>query len=78
MATTTDDAETRHGRLSAGGYTAGDIAALVPCSTRHIRRLDAMRAIPGRFTVGRLVRWHKRLVDEWVTAGCPLRRAVRG
>jgi predicted DNA-binding transcriptional regulator AlpA len=72
VATTTADPPTKLGILERAGYTADDIAALVPCSTRHVRRLDSMRAIPGRFALGRLVRWHRRLVDEWIAAGCPL------
>ena len=72
MATTTTNISTKLSTLERAGYTVGDIAALVPCSTRHIRRLDSMRAIPGRYTLGRLVRWHRKLVEEWIADGCPL------
>ena len=72
MATITADTSNKLSTLERAGYTAGDIAALVPCSTRHIRRLDSMRAIPGRYTLGRLVRWHRKLVEEWIADGCPL------
>jgi predicted DNA-binding transcriptional regulator AlpA len=72
VATTIADPPTKLDKLERAGYTADDIAALVPCSARHIRRLDSMRAIPGRYTLGRLVRWHRKMVDEWISAGCPL------
>lgn len=72
MATTTADPPTKLNTLESAGYIADDIAALVPCSKRHVRRLDSMRAIPGRYTLGRLVRWHRKLVDGWISAGCPL------
>lgn len=73
MANTPPDPLKKLTALERMGYTADDIAALVPCSTRMVRRLDALRAIPGRYTVGlRLVRWHRQQVDEWIAAGCPV------
>lgn len=76
MANRDPDTSKKLGTLERAGYTVGDIAALVPCSKRHVRRLDSMRAIPGRYTVGRLVRWHRKQVDEWISAGCPLPRST--
>lgn len=55
----------------AGTYTASDIAALLKCSTRHVRRLDDRRLIPGRIATGRLVRFARQLVDRWILDGCP-------
>ncbi len=72
MATMIVFTSTKLSTLERAGYTAADIAALVPCSTRHIRRLDSMRAIPGRYTLGRLVRWHRKRVEEWIADGCQL------
>lgn len=55
----------------AGTYTADDIAVLLKCSTRHVRRLDDRRLIPGRIATGRLVRFACKLVDQWILDGCP-------
>ncbi len=52
--------------LASGTYTIEHIAELLCCSTRHVRRLDAQRAIPGRISLGRLVRFSRRQVDAWL------------
>ena len=72
MDTPSVDTSQKLATLERAGYTHHDIAAIRQCSVRLVRRLDAMRAIPGRYTIGRLVRFHKQLVDEWIAAGCPL------
>jgi excisionase family DNA binding protein len=51
---------------SEGTYTALDLAKMLQCSIRHVRNLDERRVIPGRLSVGRLVRFSKRAVDEWI------------
>jgi excisionase family DNA binding protein len=55
----------------SGTYTTDDIAALLKCSPRHVRRLDDRRLIPGRIAAGRLVRFACKLVDQWILDGCP-------
>ena len=57
---------------STGTYTVGDVAELLGCSTRHVRRLaDAGRMPRPLSTIGRLVRWRRADVDQWLAAGCP-------
>ena len=60
------------GNLATSLYTIVNVADLTQASVRHVRRLDARRVIPGRITIGRLVRFHRQLVDEWIAAGCPI------
>jgi excisionase family DNA binding protein len=55
-----------------------DIAKLLKTGERTARRLDRSRAIPGRFTVGRLVRFHRGLVLEWIGQGCPTASNAEG
>ncbi|MFO0813581.1 MAG: excisionase family DNA-binding protein [Gemmatales bacterium] len=50
----------------AGTYTVEQMAELLNCSLRHVRRLDAEGTIPGRLTLGRLVRFSRRQVDAWL------------
>lgn len=52
---------------ATGTYTAEQLAELLNCSPRHVRRLDAMGEIPGRLTLGRLVRYSRRQVDAWLS-----------
>lgn len=68
---------------STGTYTVGDVAKLLGCSTRHVRRLaDAGRMPRPLATIGRLVRWRCSTgnpmtgVDDWLTAGCPSCRSA--
>jgi excisionase family DNA binding protein len=65
MATITDPTEKRQS-LENGTYDVLDLAALMKCSTRHVRRMIDAREIPGLIRFGRLVRFHKRIVDEWL------------
>jgi hypothetical protein len=56
----------------------GDVARMLKASERTVRRFDSMRAVPGRFCVGRLVRFRRELVLEWISDGCPLPRTGKG
>ena len=67
MTTTTTPAEKRQA-LENGTYDVPDLAAMLKCSERHVRRMIDARQIPGIIRLGRLVRFHKRLVDEWLTS----------
>jgi len=53
-----------------GTYSADDIRRLLGCSTRHVRRLHDARLMPPGFHIGRLVRWDRRVIDEWIDGGC--------
>jgi excisionase family DNA binding protein len=53
------------------GVTAEQIAAALQVSLKSVRRLDAERLIPGRFLVGRRVRFKRDLVEKWIGEGCP-------
>ncbi len=58
-------------RLSAATYTVAELAGLLQCSERHVHRLHDQKLVPGVIRAGRLLRFHRRLVDEWLAAGCP-------
>lgn len=68
--------------VSAAGSSTGmgdvdAIAALIPCSPRHVRRRAAAGLMPRPVHVGRLVRFRLRTGDpktsvlDWIEAGCP-------
>lgn len=48
-----------------------DVAAILGCSTRHVRRLVNSNRIPRPVKLGALLRWIKTDVDQWIAAGCP-------
>ena len=56
---------------STGTYTVDGIADLLDCSPRHIRRMADSGAMPRPIHIGRLVRWRRADVDQWLAAGCP-------
>ena len=56
---------------STGTYDVDDIATLLKASTRHVRRLADSGAMPRPIHIGRLVRWQKSTIDEWIAKGCP-------
>ena len=65
MATITDPAEKKQA-LEGGTYDVPDLAALMKCSERHVRRMIDAREIPGLIRFGRLVRFYKGIVEAWL------------
>jgi excisionase family DNA binding protein len=61
----------RPARLDGGLYTVGDIAALLQASERHVWRLHDAGKMPRCVRLGRLVRWPKKLIDDWIASECP-------
>ncbi len=61
-------------RPEPAAYDAADIARLLGCSVRHVRRLHDAGRMPSGFRLGRLVRWPRAAIDEWISGGC---RSVR-
>lgn len=47
-------------------------------STRHVERLADAGKMPAGLKVGRLRRWSRRAIREWVEAGCPSCRKPAG
>ena len=62
---------------STGMYDVDSLAVVLGCSTRHVRRLADMGAMPRPIHLGRLVRWNKNAVDQWLAAGCPSCRPTK-
>ena len=55
--------------------TVDDFAALLQVSTRQIYLMEGDgRLGPVRVQIGRAVRFRRREVEDWIAAGCPLRR----
>jgi len=53
--------------LEHGTYAVPDVAALLKCSERHVRDMVAGSEIPGVIRLGRLVRFHKGIIHDWLT-----------
>jgi excisionase family DNA binding protein len=66
-ATIPDRSETAESPL----YTVDQVAAVLQCSVRNIWKLADSGDLPGMVRIGRLVRWRKSDVSNWLAAGCP-------
>ena len=51
--------------------TVDDIARMLTCSPRHVRRLVDSGRMPAPLRLGRLCRWRADVIAEWIDAGCP-------
>jgi len=47
-------------------YTATEVAMLLKCSVRHVRRKTDAGEIPGAVRSGRLVRYSREAVNRWL------------
>ena len=58
-------------RLPTLLYTTEDVASLLQCSTKNVRRLIDVDGIPGVTRIGKLLRFNAQAVDDWISRGCP-------
>lgn len=47
------------------------VAKLLNCSRRHVMRLSRSPAMPPPIRLGKLLRWSRTTLDEWIASGCP-------
>ena len=62
-------------RIPSELLDVGAVAQLLGVSARHVYRLTDAGHMPKPVRLGRLVRWPRKSVLDWIAAGCP---AVRG
>jgi len=51
--------------------TAKDIAALCGVSVRTVWEWRAAGRLPAPIRLGRLIRWRRKDIEDWIEAGCP-------
>jgi excisionase family DNA binding protein len=47
------------------------VAEMLTCSPRHVYRLSDCGEMPRPVKVGRLVRWRRKELEDWIADGCP-------
>jgi excisionase family DNA binding protein len=52
------------------------VADMLGASPRHVYRLADAGRLPAPIKLGALVRWPRRIVLDWIAAGCPAVRTV--
>lgn len=50
------------------------VAEMLNCSTRTVRRLAETGKMPRSLKLGALLRWKRVAIQEWIEAGCPAMR----
>jgi excisionase family DNA binding protein len=51
--------------------SADQVATVLSCSVRHVRRLIDSGHMPRPIKLGALLRWRKIDIERWVEGGCP-------
>jgi excisionase family DNA binding protein len=51
--------------------TVNDVAAMLSCSTRHVRRLIDAGLCPAPLRLSKLVRLRRSDIEQWIADGCP-------
>lgn len=51
--------------------TINELASLMRCSTRTVRRQIDLGRIPRPFRFGALLRWPRQQIIAWIAQGCP-------
>ena len=54
-----------------------EFATMLVCSVKHVRRMADSGKCPAPIRLGALQRWSRKVVDDWIAAGCPPIRQVR-
>ena len=57
--------------------TVDDIAKLMKCSPKHIRRMADAGRMPRAVKFGSLHRWNRKIIEQWIADGCPNSRTMR-
>ena len=58
-------------KRNEGLIDIGQVAAMLKCSERHIRRMAERGALPQPVRLGSLLRWNEKEISEWIADGCP-------
>lgn len=48
-----------------------EVAQLLKCSYRQVFRLTAEGRMPSDIRLGKLRRWSREAIEEWIADGCP-------
>lgn len=74
MGTVSDAGTLPANATSAAMLDVRAVAAMLDCSTRHVRRLADGGRMPPPIKLGCLIRWRRADIDAWLAAGCrPIR-----
>lgn len=58
-------------------FDVQQVAKLLNCSSRHVRRLCDSGRMPRPVRLGALIRWERKAIEQWIANGCPKMRAMQ-
>lgn len=58
-------------------FTVDELAKIINCSPRHVRRMADAGDMPQPRHLGRLVRWDALEIQTWLDNGCPKVRTLK-
>lgn len=50
------------------------VATILRCSVRHVRRLADAGRMPLALRLGGIIRWDRAAIEAWISEGCPSMR----
>ena len=63
--------------IDAVMLTVDQIARMLCCSPRTVRRLTDAGRMPRPVRLGSLLRWPRESIESWISQGCPRREGRR-
>ncbi len=63
---------------NAGILDDADVAALLKCSKRHVARMVKAKLMPAPAKLGRLNRWARETIEQWIAQGGKIVREGAG
>ena len=57
--------------------TVDQVARVLGCSPRTVRRLTDAGRMPRPVHLGSLIRWPRETIESWISQGCPRREGRR-
>lgn len=76
MPTTTDDVRPEN-QANTVMVSANWVAKALGCSVRHVLRMADGGLMPAPVKLGRLSRWNRKELEQWMADGCPAIRRSR-
>jgi predicted DNA-binding transcriptional regulator AlpA len=68
---------TEHPDIQPVMLDVSQVAILLGCSARHVRRLTDAGKCPRPIKLGALARWPRPVIDDWIASDCPSVRTAR-
>ena len=63
--------------IDAAMLTVDQVARMLCCSPRTVRRLTDAGRMPRPVRLGSLLRWPRENIENWISQGCPRREGRR-